>query len=346
MPRLPLSRRVRVRSMAAILVTALAAAGGLTACGPPPPLAARPSGAAFAVEPLFHDGAAWAPPPVEAALRLSSAEPRFGGWSGLTVDGATLTMVSDRGYYLRLTLDPAAPGGLGPGEPRFGVLPDAAGRPLDGTARDAEDIVVLPDGAMVVSFERDHRLWLYPATAAKPFSAPPRPLPAPPGLADAPFNGGVEALTRLPDGRLLAVVEGDGGDGAATTPGWLGTPSGPDLDRIDWQPLRLAVDDGFRPTAAAVAANGDLLVLERAFSIPAGFSNRIRRIPATAAAAAIAAGTALTGPVVFRLDRPPVNDNFEGMAAIPLPDGTTRVLLVSDDNYSGLQRTLLVALRL
>ncbi|MFA7429849.1 MAG: esterase-like activity of phytase family protein, partial [Rhodospirillaceae bacterium] len=97
-----------------------------------------------------------------------------------------------------------------------------------------------------------------------------------------------------------------------------------------------------RPTGAAVAANGDLLVLERYFSIPFGFSSRVRRIKATD----IAAGATLDGPVVLSLSQPPINDNFEGIAAEALPDGTTRVLLMTDDNYSGLQRTLLLAVRL
>lgn len=335
MPRSPHTRRAR--SMA----VAFAAIFAVSACSPPPPLAARPSGDAFSAEPLTLDGVPWAPPPVEAALRLSSGEPRFGGWSGLAVDGDTLTSVSDRGYFLTLTLtlDPQAPGGLAPTAPRFGILRDAQGAALAGSWRDAEDVVALPGGDMIVAFEREHRLWLYPA-ADKPFGAPPRPLPGPPGVEDIPFNGGIEALTRLPDGRLLALVESD--DGQGTTIGWIGTPASPTHDAVDWRPLRLALSGGYRPTATALAANGDLLVLERSFSIPAGFANRIRRIPG----ATIAPEATLDGPEVFRLDQPPVKDNFEGMATIPQADGTTRVLLISDDNYSGLQRTLLLALRL
>ncbi|MGC2856520.1 esterase-like activity of phytase family protein [Novispirillum sp. DQ9] len=327
--------------MAILVAAALSAA----ACGPPPPLAARPSGDAFSSAPLFHDGAPWTAPQVEGALHLSSAEPRFGGWSGLALDGSTLTAVSDRGYFLRLTLTPGGAQGLAVGEPRFGILPDADGAPLRGALRDAEEVLALPGGGLVVSFEREHRLWLYPP-ADKPFGAPPRPLPAPPGMADLPYNGGVEALARLPDGRLLVLAE-DGADDAGTTAAWVGTPADDSLAEIAWSPLRLKGSDGYKPTAAAPAANGDLLVLERAFSIPAGFTSRIRRIPADRLAPGmIAPGAVLDGPVVVRLDRPPVNDNFEGMATTPLPDGSTRVLVMTDDNYSGLQRTLLLSLRL
>jgi hypothetical protein len=35
-------------------------------------------------------------------------------------------------------------------------------------------------------------------------------------------------------------------------------------------------------------------------------------------------------------------DNFEGLAAKKLADGTVRLFVVSDDNYSSAQRTLLM----
>jgi hypothetical protein len=36
-------------------------------------------------------------------------------------------------------------------------------------------------------------------------------------------------------------------------------------------------------------------------------------------------------------------DNYEGIASLRAPDGSEMVWLLSDDNYSLLQRTLLVA---
>ncbi|HCK85173.1 MAG TPA: hypothetical protein DHW63_11855 [Hyphomonadaceae bacterium] len=36
-------------------------------------------------------------------------------------------------------------------------------------------------------------------------------------------------------------------------------------------------------------------------------------------------------------------DNFEAIAAIAMPDGATRVYILSDDNFSHRQRTLLLA---
>jgi hypothetical protein len=279
---------------------------------------------------------------VETALQITSSEPRFGGWSGLALQADSLTAVSDRGYWLRVRVTAGGSDGVTLTEPRFGTLIGLDAQPLRrGQMRDAEDIVAMPDGGHIVTFEREHRLWLYPPPAAPaepPMSLPPIPVAPPPGLQDADYNSGLEALTRLPDGRLIGFIEGDTGHGHAE--GWMGTPT--TGTGIAWQPVRLTLNGGYRPTGAAVAANGDLLILERYFSIPFGFSSRVRRLPATD----LMPGTTLDGPVVFTLSQPPVNDNFEAIAAMALPDGATRVLLMTDDNYSGLQRTLFLSIRL
>jgi hypothetical protein len=43
------------------------------------------------------------------------------------------------------------------------------------------------------------------------------------------------------------------------------------------------------------------------------------------------------------LARPATVDNFEGLAAVPRADGGFRFYLLSDDNASATQRTLLLA---
>ncbi len=45
----------------------------------------------------------------------------------------------------------------------------------------------------------------------------------------------------------------------------------------------------------------------------------------------------------MELQRPLTVDNFEGLAAVPEKDGCVRFYLISDDNFSGSQRTLLLA---
>lgn len=322
----------------------------VAACGPPPALAPRPQGAIFETEPLFLDGRPWrslagdpgGPGPcvaVEEALVLKSSEPRFGGWSGAAVRDDDLTLVSDRGYRLTLhyTIDPRR--GLALSDPRFGVLQGTDGAPLRaGRFRDAESVTALPGGGMLVSFEREHRLWLYPASTP-PFSGKPVAVEPPPDLKGLPYNGGLEAVAGLPDGRILALAEGE--RGADRTRGWIGTPAPTVAEGMDWAPLTLLLSDGYRPTAAAATPDGDVLVLERFFSPGLGFASRIRRIPT----AAVAPGAVLDGPVLLHLARAPVNENFEALAVLDAADGETRVLLVSDDNYNRLQRSLLLVLR-
>ena len=43
------------------------------------------------------------------------------------------------------------------------------------------------------------------------------------------------------------------------------------------------------------------------------------------------------------ITRPATVDNFEGISALPRADGSVRFYLISDDNFSPAQRTLLLA---
>ena len=58
--------------------------------------------------------------------------------------------------------------------------------------------------------------------------------------------------------------------------------------------------------------------------------------------AVVALGAVIEGEELARLESPLVNDNFEGIATRPGPAGETLVYLISDDNFSSLQRTYLL----
>jgi len=64
------------------------------------------------------------------------------------------------------------------------------------------------------------------------------------------------------------------------------------------------------------------------------------------ARAAIRPGARLVGRTLAELAPPLTVDNFEAAAARAAPDGATLIYLLSDDNQSFLQRTLLFQLRL
>ncbi len=265
-------------------------------------------------------------------ISLTSSDGRFGGWSDLWLDrdGRHLMAISDRGFWLEanLTFDwSGAPSGLE--NARLGGLIDLDGRPITGFAADAEALVRLPDGGFLVAFERRHRIWRYPP-AEPPFSIAPTNVPPPPELSRAPPNGGLEAMARLSDGRMFALAEELVVDGANV--GWIG-------DGKDWRTLGYIAAVDYKPTSATELPDGDVLVLERRYTRRDGPGAQLVRV----ARRDITPGARLAGEELARIEPPLTLDNFEGVAAWRENGGATRIYVISDDNYSLLQRTLLLA---
>lgn len=257
----------------------------------------------------------------------------FGGWSGLQIsaDGSRAILVSDKGRWLTARLGYDSEGRLsGLDGAESGILPGLDGEPLltGGSYTDAEDLTTGADGRLIVSFERVHRLWSYPA-GMPPFQGPARGIPVPALMAGAPSNEGIESLTALPDGRLLIVTEGYS-DAPDTVLAWLGGPEG-------WAPLRVAVTGGYRPSGAASLDTGEVFLLERRFNPLDGLAVRIRRF----APDEIVAGARLEGEVLAKLSPPLTVDNFEGIA-LRRAEGETLIYLLSDDNLRDSQRSLLM----
>jgi len=312
------------------LLGPLASAGGALAQSP---LALSASPLPFNPEDKTQEtvgGLLW-----RGGLAITSNDPRFGGLSDLVLapDGSSFTAVSDAGRWVtaRLTYDSAGKlAGITGGA--SGSLHNPQGLLLAGKReQDAEALVRLDDGSLMVAFERNHRLLQYGKGG---LASVPKALPAPAGLAGARANAGAEALVALAGDRLLAFTEGQKmGDSYAV---YLREADG------KWHALALRPKGLFVPTGAAQLPNGDVLLLERRFTILGGLGARLSRIPL----AAIRPGALLTGSEIAEL-RPPLSlDNFEGVAVHRLGDGTTRLTLVSDDNFSPLQRTLIVQFEL
>jgi hypothetical protein len=269
-------------------------------------------------------------------LHFASDDPRFGGFSSIRVlpGGERLVAVSDEGFWLsaRLVRSKGLLEGLEGVE--MGPLLGPDGKPPEGKdARDAESLALLPDGSFVVGFERHHRLLRYPAGTGRPDGVP-VPVPPPPGLDEAPFNGGIEALVVLRGGALFALteywIEKD------EIVGWTGGTGA-------WKRLGMRFEGALRPSDAAALPRGDVLVLERAYNPERGVvSVRIRQIERQA----IRPGAALGGRLVAEFAPPLTLDNYEGIAAVGEP-GEVEVYLASDDNLDRVrQRTLLLAFAL
>lgn len=255
-----------------------------------------------------------------------------GGFSGVHLaPDLTLTLISDRGHWAeaRLVLDGLTPIGLQP--LRHGSLRNEAGQPLlRGFAGDAEALARLPDGTWLVAFERRHRIRAY-----RRLDGPGLYVAAPPGLEAAPPNGGLESLAVLPDRRLFAITETfSPPDRPELRHAWLGVPS-------RWMPLYWQPAPGFHPTDAAILPDGSALVLERRFSLLGGFSAQlVMSAPDTLRSAR--EGAVLRGETILMLnDAPLPSENWEAVAVTRFGDQTL-VALISDDNESILQRSLLL----
>ena len=269
-------------------------------------------------------------------LELTSPSEDFGGISGLLIspDGGAMTAVTDRGKLIRARLDYDSAGRLaGLGAVRLEPLTDPDGATLEGKKRqDAESLALPDESTLLVSFEHRHRLWRYPLGPEGLTGVPEAFAPAP-DLEDLPNNKGIEALAALGGGRLLALTQGR--DAEPEIRAFL-------LQDGAWTPLSYPKEGAFTPTGAARLPDGDVIVLERRFSLLGGLRARLLRLEA----AALRPGAALSGHELARLGPPLTVDNMEGIAARGGPGGETLIYLISDDNFHPLQRTLLLLFEL
>jgi hypothetical protein len=208
------------------------------------------------------------------------------------------------------------------------------GRPI--TARgwyDSESIAL--DGPFVyVGLERVNQVLRF--DFSKGFTrARGEVVPLPAAAKKLPNNKGLEALVFVPKGLPLAgtliAISERGLDADGNLISFLvGGPS----------PGQFSVrrTERFDISDAVLLGSGDLLVLERKFSLVSGVGIRIRRIPL----AAIAPGALVDGPAIFTADLGEEIDNMEGIDAHVTDEGDTVLTMVSDDNFSIIQRTLLL----
>lgn len=266
-------------------------------------------------------------------IEITAGGSRFGGLSSLLVsaDGAHLLAISDRAEWLSADLVYDAAGRLtGIAGGQAARLRDMNGKAITRYSwKDAESLATLDDGSLLLSFERRHRLWRYDLADGRPTGSATL-WPAPDGLAEAPSNGGLEALTELSDGGLLALTEDLDDDDGKTGYVWR---------HGAWSRLTYLPGPGFKPTGASRLPGGDdILVLERRLSTFSGFHVRLVRL----AAADIQPGARLQGEELAQWGAPLTIDNFEGLAARRGADGEILIYLLSDDNFSLFQRTLLL----
>jgi len=275
-----------------------------------------------------------------SGLILTSRFRGFGGLSGLRLDakGERFIAISDKGSWFtgRIVYNGREMTGLDDVEASPMLGPD--GRPI--TTRgwfDTESLAL--DGSMVyVGLERVNQLLRF--DFAKGFTRSlGEVVPLPPAARKLPFNKGLEALVMVPKGfalagTLLAISE-RGLDAQGNILGFL--VGGKTQEKFQGQ-FSVRRTDNFDISDAVLLPSGDLLLLERKFSLLGGIGIRIRRIPL----ASVASGAVIDGPAIFNADLGNEIDNMEGIDAHVTPEGETVLTLVSDDNFSMIQRNLLM----
>ncbi|WP_085025552.1 esterase-like activity of phytase family protein [Ensifer aridi] len=274
-------------------------------------------------------------------IEMTSANPLFGALSAIRfrADGNSFVAVMDTGHWVEgaVTRDDA---GKLEGLTNLTVtsMTDGNGKAqLEKWRVDSEGLA-LRDGQAIVSFEQLPRIEVYPDpgfTHAKPVGQLALPFPA----RELRGNGGLETIAIAPkngplSGAAVIVSERSVDEADNLLAGILEGPM-----RGVFTVVR---EDPYSVTDGAFLPGGDLLLLERRFSLASGLGMRIRRI----AAADIRPGAVADGEVILDADMSYQIDNMEALDVVARPAGEIRVIVLSDDNHSILERNLMLEFRL
>ena len=259
------------------------------------------------------------------AWHLTSDNDEFGGLSGVDVmRSGSLLAISDDGKFVWIGIDPetGAPDGIG----SMAYMRDPDGD-IFPRKRDADsEGLVFHDGIAFVSFEQDHRIAAYDleSCGVAAYGAPVVTLDKVVGGSVLRNNGGAEALTLVSD--VLRV--------GFETHQTIGSPIGTVRTDGTLDAFQRTVQPSLYVLTGLDASDGLVAQVFRAYD------------PARGARAIVRVYDGDTKIAEAQLKQPLPVDNIEAIAIDRREDGGTRLWLLSDDNFSLEQRTLLLALDL
>lgn len=274
-------------------------------------------------------------------LEMTSTYREFGGLSAFHYldQGQAFVGVTDTGFWYAGQMQRDA-GGRPASISNFRIAPiqSEEGMPVEGKWNSDAEGMSISGQTVTMSFERVHRIAEF-ALDLDGFASKPSYLPLPFPRNELRNNRGIETIAYAPasgplQGARVAVTEksiNEVGDAFAAV------LEGP-RKGIFYVKRR----DDFDISDGDFLPDGDLLLLERKFSIASGVTLRIRRIEARA----IKPGATVDGPIILDADMRDQIDNMEGLDVWQADDGSTRVSMVSDDNHSIVQRNLYLEFRL
>lgn len=275
-------------------------------------------------------------------LVLEADDKRFGGISGIRMldDAGTFLAITDRGNWLRgrIVTEGQKPAGI----EKLTIAPmlDTNRSTLSsGSSFDTEALALGSNGEVFVGIERVHRILRFDFGKLS-FLAPGRTVETPRAMQALPRNQGIEGLVFVPPNRPLG--------GALIAFSELGLDRNGNIRAFivgGPSPGEFSVrrSNDFAITDAALIPGGDIVILERYFSILRGLGMRMRLIRLSD----IQPGATVDGKALIEASGAHEIDNMEGIAAHRTADGETILTVVSDDNFSGwLQRTILLRFHL
>ncbi|TPN49676.1 hypothetical protein FJ981_21620 [Mesorhizobium sp. B1-1-4] len=268
-------------------------------------------------------------------LEMTSPSRDFGALSAFRFlkGGRDFVGVADTGFWFFGTVTHDAdkrPSGIR--HFRMEQMVDASGQPIDEKSEvDAEGLSV-KDGIATVGFERNHRVAQFkigPYDMKAPFRQMDFLVPA----WELRRNRGFETVTHAnANGRHqggLVVVSEKSLDKAGNI--YAAIIEGPHKGVFT-----VKRNGDFDITDGAFLPDGDLLLLERSFTMAGGLKMRLRRVDGET----VEKGAVADGPVLLEADMGYQIDNMEGLDVWTREDGALMVSLISDDNHSILQRNL------
>lgn len=269
-------------------------------------------------------------------LELTSPHKDFGGLSGFVMDpdGERFIAMTDKSMWVsgRIRYRDGAPEGIADGEIAPMLGPD--GQTLAARRWYDTEALTRDGGTLYVGIERVHQVVRFDY-GKDGFLARGQPIELPPEIGKLPSNKGIECLAMVPRGMphagtLIAVSE-RGLDADKNIQAFLiggATPGNFSVKR----------SDDFDITDCTITPGADLIILERRFSWARGVALRMRRV----ALSGVARGGLADGPVLIEADMGYQIDNMEGIGVHRDAKGEIVLTLVSDDNFSPLQRTIVL----
>ena len=268
-------------------------------------------------------------------LALESKYPAFGGISGIHVEpgGNRFIAVTDKGSWLRgrIIYRDGRPAGIADTE--MAPILGQDGRPLAARGWYDTESLAVRDGILYVGIERVEQIVRFDYRRDG-LLARGQPINVPADFKTLTYNKSLECVAAPQQGSLageLIAVSEKSLDAAGNLRSFvLGT------NRV----TRFSVKrtDEFDVSDCTILPPDDLLLLERRFSFVRGIAIRIRRVPISS----LKEGVVVDGRTMIEADLAYEIDNMEGISIHRTTGGETIITIVSDDNFSVLQRNLLL----